>query len=311
MKKILTFMCVMVLITALSISSVSAYVLPKGIGVSIEEGADFDSLLATEVYGYMGDADLNGKINIRDATLIQKSIANITSLSAEGEKLSDVDFSGVVNVRDATAIQKWLAGIEVMAPVYHALYATDDEAWIECLVGNWIGKINLAKELNEQIKAENVENMSFENVEVTVLMSFNEDGTYSIDVDESSIDATIKQVKSEYERMLTQYLEAFIKDNKLDTTVQDMMKLSGYDSISQMVEDIVPEQQIRDQLADIHCAGRYKVQNNGIYVSDSLDTEAELMKNGMYYYFSDVNLVIVSASSLMSDNLFPAEFTRA
>lgn len=308
MKKILTFLCLMVLVAALSVGSVSAYVLPKGIGVSIEEGADFDALVATEVYGYMGDADSNGKINIRDATLIQKSIANITTLSTEDEILADVDFSGVVNVRDATAIQKWLAGIEVMAPVYHALYATDDEAWIECLADDWVGKVNIAKELTAQFESEDI---SFEQVDVTVLMSFNKDGTYSLDVDESSIDTTVEQFKSDYAKAFAKYLENFIKDNNLDTTVQDVMKLSGYDSVEDMVEDIVPEEEIRAELAGTHREGRYKVENNGIYLSDSLDTEAELKKNGIYYYFSDVNLVIVTTSGLISDNLLPAEFTRA
>lgn len=311
MKRFLTFICVAVLVAALGVSSVGAYVLPVGTGVSVEEGADLGSLVATEVFGYVGDSDCNGKINIRDATLIQKSVANITDLSAQGEKLADVDFSGVINVRDATAIQKWLAGIKVSAPVYHALYATDDEAQIEGLVGNWAGAVNIAEELNAQLNNEGLQGFTFERVDVTVLMSFNNDGTYSIETDKSSIDTTLAQLKAEYAKAMTAYLEAFIKDNKLDTTVQEVVISSGYNSMEEMVEAIIPEKEIRDELAGVYREGRYKVQNNGIYLSDSLDTEAELMKNALYYDFSDVNLVIVTTSGLISDTLLPAEFTRA
>ncbi|MBR3972196.1 MAG: dockerin type I repeat-containing protein [Ruminococcus sp.] len=63
----------------------------------------------------LGDSDDDGKVNVKDATLIQKHVAgyelyiNLTS--------ADADLSGTVNVKDATAIQKWVAGIEVSTPI--------------------------------------------------------------------------------------------------------------------------------------------------------------------------------------------------
>ncbi len=60
----------------------------------------------------LGDADVDGKVNIRDATAIQKHIANLITLTEEGYAVADVDASGNVNVKDATAIQKHIAGID-------------------------------------------------------------------------------------------------------------------------------------------------------------------------------------------------------
>lgn len=59
----------------------------------------------------MGDANMDGKVNIRDATLIQKYLAKLVSLTDEQKSYSDFDQNGKVNVRDVTAIQKWIVGL--------------------------------------------------------------------------------------------------------------------------------------------------------------------------------------------------------
>ncbi len=58
-----------------------------------------------------GDSDCNGKINVKDATLIQKHIAKISTLSSQGMENAEVDGNGKVNVKDATMIQKFIANI--------------------------------------------------------------------------------------------------------------------------------------------------------------------------------------------------------
>ena len=60
----------------------------------------------------LGDADLDGKVNVKDATIIQKSAAGLTLLSDDAKLAADVDGSTTVNVKDATAIQKFVADME-------------------------------------------------------------------------------------------------------------------------------------------------------------------------------------------------------
>lgn len=61
----------------------------------------------------LGDADLNGKINIKDATLIQKHSASLVTLTDREKMAADTNHNDVVNVVDATSIQKFVAGIAV------------------------------------------------------------------------------------------------------------------------------------------------------------------------------------------------------
>ncbi|MBQ9742634.1 MAG: leucine-rich repeat protein [Ruminococcus sp.] len=61
----------------------------------------------------LGDADMSGKVNVKDSTIIQKAIASLVELSARETFAANVISSDVLNVKDATAIQKWIAFIPV------------------------------------------------------------------------------------------------------------------------------------------------------------------------------------------------------
>lgn len=61
--------------------------------------------------GKKGDADLNGSVNVKDATAIQKHVADITKLTNQGLANAEVDSSGNITVKDATMIQKYVAGM--------------------------------------------------------------------------------------------------------------------------------------------------------------------------------------------------------
>ncbi len=60
----------------------------------------------------LGDADGNGTVNVKDATAIQKHVAELITLTEDGIIAADSDGNGTVNVKDATAIQKHIAGME-------------------------------------------------------------------------------------------------------------------------------------------------------------------------------------------------------
>ncbi len=57
----------------------------------------------------LGDVNQDGNVNIKDATLIQKHLANLETLNSEKLKLADTNKDGYVSVKDATQIQKYVA----------------------------------------------------------------------------------------------------------------------------------------------------------------------------------------------------------
>ena len=55
------------------------------------------------------DINLDGVVNVRDITLIQKVISQMTTLTELQTALSDVTGDGQVSISDATAIQFYIA----------------------------------------------------------------------------------------------------------------------------------------------------------------------------------------------------------
>ncbi len=61
---------------------------------------------------YLGDADCDYYVNVKDATTIQKSAAGLLTLTERDSACADVNADNDVDVKDATAIQKYAAGLE-------------------------------------------------------------------------------------------------------------------------------------------------------------------------------------------------------
>lgn len=61
--------------------------------------------------GCKGDANVDGKTDIRDAALIARACSNknLQLVTAEGEELGDVDENGALNIRDAAKIARYIA----------------------------------------------------------------------------------------------------------------------------------------------------------------------------------------------------------
>ncbi len=77
---------------------------------TVATDATEESSLVRE-YCLLGDSDLSGKINIKDATTIQKFVAKLISLSDISLFAADANEDGKQNIKDATEIQKYLAHI--------------------------------------------------------------------------------------------------------------------------------------------------------------------------------------------------------
>lgn len=65
------------------------------------------------IYRLAGDVNEDSKVNVRDATAIQKHLANIITLSSVGVALADANGDGKLNIKDATEVQKFIAGLTI------------------------------------------------------------------------------------------------------------------------------------------------------------------------------------------------------
>lgn len=66
----------------------------------------------------IGDADLNGAVNIKDATKIQKSLVGLTALTVKEEISANADENYTIDISDVTEIQKALADLDIETRVF-------------------------------------------------------------------------------------------------------------------------------------------------------------------------------------------------
>ena len=92
------------------ISAILAVVLGLScLGMLPVSAAYNDNLQSVSAKLIVGDVDENGKVNVRDATNIQKFLAALIDLTEQQLKAADTDGNNKVNIKDATSVQKWLA----------------------------------------------------------------------------------------------------------------------------------------------------------------------------------------------------------
>ena len=87
--------------TSVPLTSTSENTHPTEPGTNPSNPDDFNSLL--------GDVNNDQKVNIKDATLIQKHLAQLTIIDVQFLNLADTTKDGTVSIKDATKIQKYVA----------------------------------------------------------------------------------------------------------------------------------------------------------------------------------------------------------
>ncbi|MGN1138245.1 MAG: dockerin type I repeat-containing protein [Ruminococcus sp.] len=95
-------LCLMSVVTALVFSSIT---------VAALENDETEIIPSNPIVSPKGDVTLDGKLDITDATMIQKYCASMITFSSAQKNLADIDKSGAIDIADATYIQKKLAGL--------------------------------------------------------------------------------------------------------------------------------------------------------------------------------------------------------
>ena len=62
----------------------------------------------------IGDVNIDGIVDICDATAIQRHIADLEPLSGQALALADTNGDGAVDISDVTRLQEYIAGYDIV-----------------------------------------------------------------------------------------------------------------------------------------------------------------------------------------------------
>lgn len=83
-----------------------------GVKADTDNNGTYETEIKTESENpLLGDVNLDKKLNIKDATAIQKHLATVITLDSKALSVADFNEDGKLNIKDVTSIQKRLAGI--------------------------------------------------------------------------------------------------------------------------------------------------------------------------------------------------------
>lgn len=299
MKKLVSILLLVCLLMSVSIVSASAADDFRE-NHWVAETPDIDpDLLPGTVIGKLGDADQSQTINVKDATTIQKHVASIIVIADDFLILADADLSGDITVRDATAVQKWLAGMSEDSLVGNAIYTPF--APDENLIGTWENTTDGAGVINELIPMLSDDPLLIEHVSIDTFIikqtyTFNEDGSYTITVDEAVLADSIAEVKLDLQGDMKNYLEAVAEEFGMSMSADQMLQLMGYSSMADLLEEMFPMDMLEEII--VPTEGYYRTANGKLYMDEYSDTFYE-----DYTIEGDVMTITDN-----SEGLFPEEY---
>ncbi len=248
----------------------------------------------TEILGILGDIDISGTVNIKDATTIQKFLASLVELPQESQVLADTDLSGDITVRDATAIQKWIAELPLPTGEYIDTIVCKDIVVLPTvpdIIGTWQTNIDIADTLNtliatytedpfvkemvqEMVPGFNEfhlisENIHIETCPITAVYTFDIDDNYYIVYDEPVLTQTMDTVKEDLKGDVESFLKAYAKEKHLPLTPDQMVALMGFESVDAIFDEMLPADMVSEYLAPVE--GTYRAENGKLYMDGAED----------------------------------------
>lgn len=187
----------------------------------------------------------------------------------------------------------------------------------ETLVGTWNATIDIAEVYNAEIAASGDETMaeylSVDSFAIPLVMTFNEDGTYSLTVDKEGMDATMNGLLEDMKVGLEKYFNDYFSSMGLEIDVDEALAASGM-SLDALVEEMKAEIMTEDMYADMESEGQYKAEDGKLYMTEDVEVEPV---GGVYntYTIEGDTLTIEAGTEELEDEmaelLFPLVLKRA
>ena len=187
----------------------------------------------------------------------------------------------------------------------------------ETLVGTWNATIDIAEVYNAEIAASGDEAMaeylSVDSFAIPLVMTFNEDGTYSLTVDKEGMDAAMNGLIEDMKVGLEKYFDDYFSSMGLEIDVDEALAASGM-SLDSLVEEMKGEIMTEDMYADMESAGQYKAEDGKLYLTEDVEVEPV---GGVYntYTIEGDTLTIEAGTEELEDEmaelLFPLVLKRA
>jgi hypothetical protein len=152
-----------------------------------------------------------------------------------------------------------------------------------------------------------------ENFTVTLILTFREDGTYSMTVDQEKLNETIENLKKKLARGLRDFMQDLIDASESTLTVDEFMASMDI-SVDDMIQEAVGPEIVEALVNECTYEGNFSVKDGKLYTSaalaynvdESMYETYEITKNTLTF----MSVVGGDGNSLLNESLYPFTLIR-
>lgn len=181
----------------------------------------------------------------------------------------------------------------------------------KALIGDWQATIDLTDMINDEMAAglRNDQDMlkyfTVQKFTLDLTLSFKDDNTYSMTVDEDALDKEIDDIIESFKAGTTQYFEDMIAAEGLDVSVEEALSAMGY-TLDGFLDEAFPKENFTSSVDEMESKGTFEAKGGVLYLTDDDGTGMES------YKLEDGKLTLTGEGVDDSDleGLYPLTFTK-
>lgn len=154
----------------------------------------------------------------------------------------------------------------------------------DALMGSWKGTMDMAEMVNAGMAESDpdaAEFMKLDTFNMTFIMTFNEDDTYSLVVDEDALKAEIDAVADQMVQGVLDYMVAMLAEEGMEMTAEEIIAMSGV-SLDDLKTEMMANMDLSELATEINTYGKFDVSKGKLFTSDSVDAEADKLVYELY-----------------------------
>jgi len=142
----------------------------------------------------------------------------------------------------------------------------------DSIEGEWECTIDMVDTLNDQFEEAGMGGyFDIDNFKITMQLEFDDDGNYSMTVDEDALKDTMDDVIDSMTTGLEDMLADLAEENGM--TFDDLMSAMGYESMSDYMEEAFSEDTFNDMVTTMETEGKYKVEDDKLFMTTSKEED--------------------------------------
>ena len=158
----------------------------------------------------------------------------------------------------------------------------------EKFIGTWNAKVDMTELFNDNFQqgmgesgVDLADYFNIDRFELTMIFTFNEDGTYSIVVDEGLLSNTFENVKSDLKDGMTSYFEDMIAAEGVDMSLDEMLDYLGT-TLDELIDESIGDDLYDEIAEEFAVSGKWDAANGKLYMTESVSEDIDKNTYDLY-----------------------------